>query len=267
MKKTLVLFLIIPLFTISTIAQTVLKDISYTSTDETDEYRKERCKLDVYHPTDIVDYPTVVWFHGGGLEGGEKFIPEELKNKGIAIVAVNYRLSPKAQNPAYTEDAAQAVAWAFENMPGLGASPQDIYIAGHSAGGYLALMIGLDKSYLQAYNIDANKIKGLIPISGQTNTHYTIKKERGLSMPIPYIDEYAPIIHAREDAPPILNITGSREKELPARYEENAHLQAILQEVGHKDTTLYELQGFNHGTVCIPAYFLMTEWIKEKSKK
>ena len=34
-------------------------------------YAQERCKLDVYYPTNAQDAPVVVWFHGGGIEGGE----------------------------------------------------------------------------------------------------------------------------------------------------------------------------------------------------
>lgn len=242
------------------------ENISYIQESEQDSYRIERCKLDVYYPTDNTDYATIVWFHGGGLEGGEKGIPAELKDKGVAVVAVNYRLSPKAKNPAYTEDAAEAVAWVFNNISSFKGSPDKIFVSGHSAGGYLALMIGLDKTYLAKYNIDADKIKGLIPISGQTNTHYTIKKERGLSFDIPYIDEYAPITHARKDAPPILLISGDKNMELSARYEENAHLDAILRAIGHKDVTLYELQGFDHGRVYAPACYLMLDWIKKHTK-
>lgn len=242
------------------------ENISYIKENEQDNYRKERCKLDVYYPTDKADYATIVWFHGGGLEGGEKGIPAELKEKGVAVVAVNYRLSPKAKNPTYTDDAAEAVAWVFNNISSFKGNPDKIFVSGHSAGGYLALMIGLDKSYLAKYNIDADKIKGLIPISGQTNTHYTIKKERGLPFDIPYIDEYAPIAHARKDAPPILLVTGDRNMELAARYEENAHLDAILRAVGHKDVTLYELEGFDHGGVYAPACYLMLNWIKKQTK-
>jgi len=33
----------------------------------------------------------------------------------LALVAFNYRWSPKAKNPAYIEDAAEAVAWTFRN--------------------------------------------------------------------------------------------------------------------------------------------------------
>ncbi len=106
----------------------------------------------------------------------------------------------------------------------------------------------------------------MIPISGQTNTHYTIKKERGLPFEIPYIDEYAPITHARKDAPPILLVSGDRNMELAARYEENAHLDAILRAIGHKDVTLYELHGFDHGGVYAPACYLMLDWIKKHTK-
>lgn len=242
------------------------ENISYVSAGEKDSYKLERCKLDIYYPTGKKDFPTIVWFHGGGLEGGEKGIPSELKEKGVAVIAVNYRLSPKATNPAYTEDAAEAVAWVFKHIAEYGGADRNIYVSGHSAGGYLALMIGLDKSYLARYGIDADDIKGLIPVSGQTNTHYTIKRERGLPFDIPYIDEYAPISHARKDASPILLITGDKTLEMSARYEENAHLYAILKTVGHPDVTLYELEGFDHGAVYAPACYLMLDWIKKHTR-
>ncbi|MDR2273817.1 MAG: alpha/beta hydrolase [Sphingobacterium sp.] len=242
------------------------ENINYCKNTDTDAYKKERCKLDVYIPTDRKDFSTIVWFHGGGLEEGNKFIPLELKEKGVAVVAVNYRLSPKVKAPSYIEDAAEAVAWTFSHIASYGGDPSKIYVSGHSAGGYLALMVGLDSSYLRKYGIDANHKKGLAPISGQTNTHYTIKKERGQSMAIPQIDQYAPLSFARKNAPPILLITGDAGLELPARYEENAHLAAILKQLGHTKTALYQLQGFDHGAVYAPGCLLMLKWIKEMEK-
>lgn len=266
MKKLVLTLACLSMFPVFTFSQhyKLQENIAYLLSAEPDEYRRERCKLDIYYPADQADYTTVVWFHGGGLEGGNKNIPDELKNKGIAVVAVNYRLSPRAKNPAYTEDAAEAVAWVFSNISSYGGNPDKLFISGHSAGGYLALMITLDKSYMQKFGINADKIKGIIPISGQTNTHYTIKKENKLPFDIPFIDSYAPISHARTDAPPILLITGDKNRELPARYEENAHLYAILKTIGHKDVELYELQGFGHGNVYSPACLLMINWIKNK---
>ena len=71
-----------------------VNDIPYTASS--DAYAQERCKLDVYYPTNQKDAPVVVWLHGGGIEGGNKHIDQELKNSGLVVVAANYRLLPKA---------------------------------------------------------------------------------------------------------------------------------------------------------------------------
>lgn len=245
------------------------KDVSYVEADEKDSYKKERCKLDIYYPENAKGYPTIVWFHGGGLEGGGKHIPDEFKNKGFAVVAVNYRLSPKAKNPAYLEDAGQSVAWVIKNIASYGGDPDKVFVSGHSAGGYLTLVVGLDKSYMAKYGVDADRIAGLAPISGQTNTHYTIRKERGLPHPdiIPLIDEYAPINKVRKDLMPILLVAGDRRLEMNSRWEENAHLSAVLKGLGNKDVLLYEIEGFDHGTVFTPGCLLTVEWIRKQLKK
>ena len=69
---------------------------------------------------------------------------------------------------------------------------------GHSAGGYLTLMVALAKEYMAQYGQDADKIAKAYPISGQTVTHYTIREERGLPDGIPVIDEYAPYDSCRQ---------------------------------------------------------------------
>lgn len=265
-----ILFIALLFCTLGMVAQNkyeLVTNVPYIDASETNVYKKERCKLDIYYPADKKGYPTVVWFHGGGLEGGEKHLFNELKEKGIAIVSVNYRLSPKAQNPAYIEDAAASIAWVFKNIESYGGSADNIFVSGHSAGGYLTLMVGLDKSYLEKYGIDADKIRGLVPISGQTNTHYTIRKERGIPMEIPVVDEYAPLNQVRKNLPPTLLITGDRNLEMTARYEENAHLEVILKALGNKDVKLYELQGFDHGTVAIPGCYFLLEWVKKYGEK
>ena len=239
-----------------------VKDISYIPAGETDGYRKERCKLDVYYPVGKKGFPTIVWFHGGGLEGGGKHVPEMFMNQGFAVVAVNYRLSPKAQNPAYTEDAAAAVAWTYKHIEEYGGSPRRVFVTGHSAGGYLTLMVGLDKSYLQEYGVDADSIAAYLPISGQTVTHFTIRKERSLPEGIPVIDQYAPCNKARKDTPPFVLITGDRNLEMADRYEENALLASVLKNIGNKKVSLYELQGFDHGQVYVPGCCLVANYIR-----
>ena len=241
-------------------------NILYREGAQLTDYMKERCRLDVYHPNHIKHFPTVVWFHGGGLKAGNRKVPEELREKGIAVVAVNYRLHPKVKSPAYIEDAAAAVAWTFRNIEKYGGSSKRIYVSGHSAGGYLTSMVGLDKRWLATHKIDPNAIAGLIPYSGHTITHFTVRKERGIDGKQPILDDMAPLFHVRKDAPPLLLITGDREEELLGRYEENAYLWRMMQVVEHPDTKIMELDGYNHGQMAKPAHPLLLRFIKRIEK-
>lgn len=264
MKKTL-LFLLLFFSIVAVRAQEyqIKENINYYSDSicNGDEYIKKKCVLDIYYPKEGKSSGTIIWFHGGGLTMGKTEIPTALKDHGYTVVGVDYRLSPKVKAPAYIEDAAAATAWVFNHITEFGGNPNAIFISGHSAGGYLALMITLDKSYLDKYQIDANKIAGIIPMSGQAITHFTIRKENGIKALQPTIDKYAPLYFVRADAPPILLITGDREMELYGRYEENAYLARMMKLAGHKNTTLYELQGYDHGMM-VPAYPLLLKFVK-----
>lgn len=237
---------------------TVARDIQYYSEAENkkNDYIAERCVLDIYYPENLKNFATIVWFHGGGLTGGNKEIPEALKNKGYCVIGVSYRLSPKAASPAYVEDSAAAVAWVFKNIEKYGGSSSLIFVSGHSAGGYLTSMIGLDKKWLAKHNIDANKIAGLIPFSGQCITHFTVRNEKGIPEKQPTVDDMAPLYYVRADAPPLLLITGDREMEMLGRYEENAYLARMMKVAGHKDTRLLELDGYGHN-MAEPAFPLL----------
>lgn len=245
------------------------KDIPYyaDSVSKKDPYIASQCKLDLYYPKGATNYATIVWFHGGGLTGGSKAIPKALMDKGYAVVAVGYRFSPKVTAPAYIEDAAAAVAWVFQHIGRYGGNANFIFLSGHSAGGYLDMMITLDKKYLKKYNIDANSIAAIIPFSPQAITHFTIRKEQGIKDTQPVIDQYAPLYHVRPDAPPMLLITGDREMELLGRYEENAYLNRMMQLAGHKNTRLYELEGFDHGGMAEPAFPLLLKEVAAITKK
>ena len=240
----------------------VLQNISYRSDDgQLTEAMIDKCRLDIRYPANSPGFATIVWFHGGGLKGGQRSFPKELDRKDLAVVAVSYRLHPTVKAPAYIEDAAAAVAWVFQHIGDYDGSADRIVVSGHSAGGYLTSMIGLDKRWLAAHSIDADRIAGLAPLSGQMITHFTIRNERGIEDTRPVIDELAPLNHLRKDGPPILLITGDREMELLARYEENAYAWRMLKHLGHPDVTLHELGGYDHGAMAQPAFPLLLKFV------
>lgn len=230
---------------------TVLKNLPYKSGDALSSYEKERCKLDVYLPKSGKNFATLVWFHGGGLKGGNKDgatkLGRSLAEAGLAVVAVNYRLSPKAKYPAYIQDAAAAVAWTKEHIVGHGGDPKRIFVSGHSAGGYLTLMLGLDPHYLHEAGTEATEMAGYIPVSGQTMTHYTVREERGIGQFTITADEAAPVHYARKDTPKFLVLYADHD--MAARAEENAYFVAIMKGAGNTRVTGLQIADRTHGSI------------------
>ncbi len=250
------------------LSQSQVRAEDYTQTNEipyhteSNEYAKERCKLDFYYPTGKKDFPVVVWFHGGGLEGGSKFIPQELKDQGIGVIGVNYRLLPKANIQECIDDAAAAVAWAFKHVAEYGGSKSHIFVAGHSAGGYLTDMIVLKKDYLKKYGIEADSIAGAFPFSGQVITHFNVRKARGLSAITPMVDDTAPLYYVRKLPMPFVLLSGDRELELYGRYEEQAYFWRMMQLHGNDQCLLYEMDGYDHGNMPEAGHKIMVRLIK-----
>lgn len=152
--------------------------------------------LDLYLP-DADSFPVFVYFHGGGLERGDKArgkFYESLQAMGIAVVSANYRMYPRASYPDFLEDSAAAVAWAYAHMKEYG-NVKGYFVGGSSAGGYITQMLCFDKSYLAVYGIDADEVDGYFMDAGQPTTHFNVLRERGVDSRRVIIDEAAPIYH------------------------------------------------------------------------
>jgi acetyl esterase/lipase len=225
------------------------------------KYADRMCRLNLHHPVDAEGFATVVWFHPGGLTSGTPTIPEGLKNKGIAVASAGYRLSPNVEARVCLEDAAAAVAWVIEHIDWYGGDPTRVFVAGHSAGGYLASMIGLDARWLGVHGLDQNGLAGIVSVSGHSVTHFTLRAERGIPGTRAIVDDLAPLYHVRADAPPMLLISGDREKELLGRYEESAFFWRMMRVAGHERTELLELDGYDHGGVASPAMPLLLGFV------
>lgn len=273
MKKILLLSAVLMLS--GALTAEMLKDVAYYEKDAPAcgdvEYRNERCKLDISIPEKVKGFPTVIYFHGGGLSRGNKGYPGYISRDKCAFVAVNYRLSGKrAKAPDYIYDAAAAVAWVLKNIEKHGGDPAKVYVTGHSAGGYLTAMIALDKKYLNAFGIEPKQVAGYFPVSGQMTTHFRILAERrgrGEKVPDLVVDEYAPVFHAGKDAPNMIFFVGDSAYDWPSRVEENDLLAARLTRVyKNKDVKIVKIPYGTHGSCAPPSYAMMDKIVNPKKR-
>lgn len=215
---------------------------------------RERCVLDVYLPKGSKHFPLVVWFHGGGLTGGDKAeaacVAAALARKGIGLIAPGYRLSPQAVFPEYVQDAARAVSWVLKNLPAIGADPSRVFVGGHSAGGYLAALLAMDVRHLEAAGVPLPAIAGFLCVSAQVMTHFTVRAERGIPPEQVVCDEAAPAYYARKDTRPVLLAVA--DDDLPARLEENAFFAASLRAAGNGRVSFEIIPGRNHASIVDP---------------
>ena len=201
-------------------------------------------------PSSITGFPTVVWFHGGGLTRGKRhFVP--LTDGRIAQVAVEYRLLGKGAEKGEDciEDAAAAVAWTLKHIAEYGGDAKRVFVSGMSAGGYLTMMVGMDPRDLAAHGVRNMDVAGLVALSGQATKHFNVRKFSGDKDPqfLPKIDGLAPLAHVSADIPPILCVCGQPPYEWKCRSEENRLLIASCVALGHKNAMFVELDYCDHG--------------------
>lgn len=242
-----------------------LYDLPYYPDHQNEAYIAEKCKLDIHYPENAENVTTILWFHGGGMTQGAKEIPEALKRKGYIVVGAGYRLSPKVSVDEVIRDAAQSYKWVVDNITKYGGDPSKIVISGHSAGGYLALMLGFKNKYLKDLGLNNENILGLVPFSPHAITHFTARQEQGISDMQPIIDSLAPLYWVSAEASPIVLITGDRELEMLGRYEENAYLERMLKLAKHRYVRLYELDGYGHD-MAYPAFPILLREIETFEK-
>jgi acetyl esterase/lipase len=260
----------------------VVKDISYYVPDARGsgdlDYRAERCKLDVYVPAHApgVKLPVVVWFHGGGLVGGNKARPKGFENQPLIVVAANYRFLTKAAPREVIADAAAAVHWTIGNIEQHGGDRTRVSVAGHSAGGYLSMMIGMNSEYLAVHDRKNTDLAGVYSVSGQATTHYEIAeltlKAEGKKRPENFkrdnpikLNEFAPLSFTDRKLPPLYLLCGDPAVEWPARVEENALLAAMLKTVkDHNTVEFRSYPGKDHGGCVVPAVEDICKWVLEE---
>lgn len=224
----------------------VYKNIKYGNSD--------KFKLDYYAAEECESKPLFVFFHGGGLEGGDKGdgnsdVFKYLSDNGISTATADYRMYPDARFPDFINDAAQCTAWCRDNL-----KFSELYIGGQSAGGYLTMMLAFDKRYLAKYGIradDRDDVAGYYCDAGQPTVHYNILRERGLDTRLIRVDEAAPVYFIDQvvdpEKLPRYEITVS-DNDMVCRLEQNMMLRRTMLHFGYpEDKVKFTLmKGYTH---------------------
>jgi len=193
-------------------------------------------ELDLYVPAGLEGpVPVVVYVHGGGWQRGSRRDPpplldadfyDQIAAQGLAVAAVDYRLSGEARFPAPLEDVRAAVGWVRDHGAEHGLDPGRVFLWGDSAGGHLALLAALTGSAVRAVVawFAVTDLVGmpfdLAEAGGIPDPGPDSREARLLGAPAASVPDLArqasPVAHARADAPPVLLMHGTADDLVPA---------------------------------------------------
>ncbi|MGC9270080.1 alpha/beta hydrolase [Acidiphilium sp.] len=202
-------------------------------------------RLDIYRPAQAGRraLPVVIFFYGGswqsGARGDYRFVGAALARLGLIVAVPDYRLYPDVRYPDFLHDAALATAWVIGQIGDYGGDARSVFVAGHSAGAYLALMLALDGSYLTGAGSDRGVLAGAIGLAGPYDfLPITGAVYRRIFGGAADLIRTQPIAHVDGDAPPTLLLSGARDRLVaPAN---TASLAARLRAAGASvDTRIY----------------------------
>src|SRR5882672_3671248 len=130
-----------------------------------------RQKLDVYVPQGLkAPAPVLLFFYGGawqtGNRGDYRGFGQAFASAGIVTVVADYRLYPAVKYPAFVMDAAGALAWLHAHVTEYSGDTARIFVSGHSAGAYNAVMLASEPAFIAAKGGRLDWIRGVIGIAG-----------------------------------------------------------------------------------------------------
>lgn len=203
-------------------------------------------KLDIYIPQtkNDVQLPVIVFFYGGSWEDGSKemypFIAKNFTDKGYITVIADYGKYPTIKFPTFVEDGAEAVAWVYNNIEQYGGDNNQFYLAGHSAGAYIAAMVATNKAYLASQQLNTRIINGFSGLAGPYDFAPNTQRLKAIFSEVK--DDYTQMqvsSFVEGDEPPMLLIWGEQDKLV---YRRNIELfsNKIKDKNGQVETILYK---------------------------
>lgn len=199
--------------------------------------------LDIYAPdTGHGPYPVVVFLHGGGWTSGApadyRFLGSALASRGVVALIAGYRLFPEVAYPDFLRDGARAIGWAHVHARSFGGDPECLFVMGHSAGAYNALMLALDERWLAEVGLrPAAVLAGAIGLAGPYD-FLPIRDPEVQAIFAPAAADLAPtqpINHVAPGAPPVFLASGLADTTV--RPGNTERLAARLKAAGDRVTT------------------------------
>jgi acetyl esterase/lipase len=225
-------------------------------------------RLDVLYPTNAgpngtQTLPGVIMFHGGGWIEDHKaniqsFVTAFLAH-GFVVCTVEYRLADGTATgaiaPAAVEDALLAAQWFWQHLDYYHVDKTKYISTGGSAGGHLALMVGMATSAAEAGPVNPTDFKIAAIVNGYGPTDVTDLLKRGTSWAVQWLPantpdragiaaRMSPINYVRADIPPLITVQGSDDTTVPV--VQNQDLVAALQAAG-ADASIHLVAGAGHG--------------------
>ena len=199
--------------------------------------------MDIYRPAGKGPHPAMIIIHGGGWTGGAKggmvanWVVRYLE-KGFVVANVEYRLAKVATAPAAVEDALKAAGFFLDNAKKYGADPKRVAVTGGSAGGHLALMVGMTpKSAKLGKPV---KVRAVINFYGITDVDDQLHGPNMRKYAVAWVPEspgrtalarrVSPMTYVRKDVPPVLTLHGDADATVP--YEHGVNITKALTEAG-----------------------------------
>nr|WP_245900788.1 alpha/beta hydrolase [Deinococcus yavapaiensis] len=190
--------------------------------------------LDVYAPLHARGAPVLIFIHGGSWTGGSKdgykFVGESFARAGLVTVVMSYRLAPVNRYPSYVQDAASAIRWTRENAARFGGDPNTLFVSGHSAGGFNAVEVVVNRRWLQEVDVPVSSVKGVIGIAGPYSYDFRQFSSRNAFPKDAAPEDVMPSYHVRRDAPPHLLLVA--EKDQVVGPENAVRMEAALRAAG-----------------------------------
>lgn len=213
--------------------------------------------LDIYVPAEprAEKTPLVIWIHGGAWKSGSKAnVPiTGWLDHGFAIASVDYRLSPEAQFPAQIHDINAAIRFLRYTSDTYGFDPKRLIVAGASAGGHLAALVGVSNNHKELEGAIgespqvSSSVQAIVSFYGASNLETILSQstQHGLSVRVPALKlllgnlpdatpELArlasPVQHVDKTDPPLFLIHGDADPQMPP--EQSDELNTAYHKLG-----------------------------------